>query len=25
LVGSTQDCHQRVIQALTGRCSSCEG
>jgi 3'(2'), 5'-bisphosphate nucleotidase len=24
LVGSTQDCHQRVIQALTGRCSSCE-
>jgi 3'(2'), 5'-bisphosphate nucleotidase len=25
LVGSTQDCHQRVIQALTGLCSSCEG
>ncbi|MDH3505222.1 MAG: 3'(2'),5'-bisphosphate nucleotidase CysQ [Nitrospirota bacterium] len=25
LVGSTRDCHQRVIQALTGRCSSCEG
>ncbi|PJA77684.1 MAG: hypothetical protein CO149_08150, partial [Nitrospirae bacterium CG_4_9_14_3_um_filter_51_5] len=22
LVGSTQDCHQRVIQALTGLCSS---
>jgi 3'(2'), 5'-bisphosphate nucleotidase len=25
LVGSTHDCHQRVIQALTGLCSSCEG
>lgn len=25
LVGSTPDIHQRVIQALTGRCSSCEG
>ena len=25
LVGSTQDCHQRVIEALTGLCSSCEG
>lgn len=25
LVGSTQDCHERVIQALTGLCSSCEG
>ena len=25
LVGSTQDCHQRVIKALTGLCSSCEG
>ncbi len=25
LVGSTPDIHQRVIQALTGRCGSCEG
>ena len=25
LVGSTQDCYQRVIQTLTGLCSSCEG
>lgn len=25
LVGSTPDIHQRVIQALTGRCCSCEG
>ena len=25
LVGSTPDCHQRVVQALTGLCSSCEG
>lgn len=25
LVGSTPDIHQRVIYALTGRCSSCEG
>ena len=24
IVGSTQDCYQRVIQALTGLCSSCE-
>jgi 3'(2'), 5'-bisphosphate nucleotidase len=24
MVGSTQDCYQRVIQALTGLCSSCE-
>ena len=25
LVGSTPDCHQRVIDALTGLCSTCEG
>lgn len=25
VVGSTKDCHQRVIQALTGLCISCEG
>lgn len=25
LVGSTKDCHQRVIQALTSLCASCEG
>jgi len=25
LVGSTQDCYQRVIQTLTGLCSSCDG
>jgi 3'(2'), 5'-bisphosphate nucleotidase len=25
VVGSTKDCHERVIQALTGLCVSCEG
>jgi 3'(2'), 5'-bisphosphate nucleotidase len=25
LLGCTQDCHQRMIQTLTGLCSSCEG